>query len=358
VRPAWSEVSTITVIAATISRVLWVVLFKVSAVYIHMPRFIVFGVDSSLHGTVVYMSPDGYQLKSIIYSGRCVRVSEMSVVVLEGVSKRFSRTQALLGVSMELDRGSTLLLLGPNGSGKSTLLRILCGVLRPDEGCVRVRGLDPWFEGSRLWRFVACMCEGVSLSPEVSCFDVLEELVSRRGVDAGFVDWVADVLGVKSFWRRPFYCYSHGMKKRCLLALYFGADAEILVLDEPFEGLDRSGIEAVNRLVEYRARRGLTTIVASHIPALRPDIVTHIAVLRNGRLIAFGRVDEVAERFGALYTCVPREEGLEIAKRLGLRGVILDHEICFEGSIPGVEGCRRVDLSKLFSRALSEPAYP
>ena len=219
---------------------------------------------------------------------------ETPAVSLDGLSKTFGKVQALDGVSMDIPIGSVFGLLGPNGSGKTTLLSILCGFLRPSSGELRLFG-GSVIEG--LPRVGAIVGEP-SLWGHLSVWDNLR---CARGIyntcesDRELSD-LLDTVGLEEADRsRRFRDCSTGMKQRLAIAVTLLGDPDILVLDEPTNGLDPQGIADIRQMVRRLSMRGdgsrRTIILASHLLNEVEQVCSHAGVLSRGRLLYCGHID-------------------------------------------------------------------
>jgi ABC-2 type transport system ATP-binding protein len=154
--------------------------------------------------------------------------------------------------------------VGPNGSGKSTLLSILAGAERPSSGYARILGLDPWRDSRRLSGRLKALLDRVNIPPWNPCLDMARLQANIWGYNWGDVRELAEAIGVRGYWSRPYGTYSTGMRRRCLLLLALTGNPEVLMLDEPFQGLDSTTVETVTRMLVERASK-TTVIVATHI---------------------------------------------------------------------------------------------
>jgi len=210
------------------------------------------------------------------------------------VYKRYGSTIALKGVTLKLEARSLHVILGPNGSGKSTLLSIIAGAEKPDRGSVRVLGLDPWRESSKLSRRISALLDKTNIYPWATGLELLKLQAAARGLDWSSVEEIASRLGVTGFWGKPFISYSSGMRRRLLITLALAGSPELVVLDEPFQALDREAAGEVSKLVVEAYRKGSTVIVATHI--VNRVILEHartVTLMEDGRVAAHGEKVEV-----------------------------------------------------------------
>ena len=222
----------------------------------------------------------------------------MSNAVLEiaNLNKWYGRTHALRDLSLEVTRGQVCGLLGPNGSGKTTALGIVLGVLRASSGHFS------WFgEGSRdrLKTRVGALLENPNFYPWMSARRNLEMVATIRGL-ADSRSEVDRVLGLVKLRNdsAPFQSFSLGMKQRLAIASAILGSPEVLVLDEPTNGIDAEGIAEIRRLITDLAAGGTTIILASHILDEVQKVCSHVVVLKAGSVLEIGLIDRVLAQDG------------------------------------------------------------
>jgi ABC-2 type transport system ATP-binding protein len=215
-----------------------------------------------------------------------------------GLGKRFGRQHAVADLDLEVPRGAVFGFLGPNGSGKTTTIRMLLGLARPTSGEIQVLGeLMPRALASVLPR-VGALVEGPSIYPFLSGranlhrLDAADPGTSARS-RAARVDTALDRVGLGAAASKRAGAYSLGMKQRLGLAGALLTPRELLVLDEPTNGLDPQGTREVRGLIRSLAADGSTVFVSSHLLAEIEQVCTHAAVMRAGRLVAQGSLDEL-----------------------------------------------------------------
>ena len=217
-------------------------------------------------------------------------LQERRAIEVSNVHKRYGSTTALDGVSLTIERGELHILAGPNGSGKSTLLSIIAGAERPDKGRVSVLGLNPWRDHEEVSSRISALLDRTSIHPWATGIEVARLVSNVRGVEWGQVVDIAERLNVKGFWRRPYMTYSSGMKKRLLLLLALAGAPDVVILDEPFQGLDRETSKRLIGMIREMASRESTIIVATHImPRELMSISTGVTMMELGRVVYSGR---------------------------------------------------------------------
>jgi ABC-type multidrug transport system ATPase subunit len=218
----------------------------------------------------------------------------MSDTVLEinNLRKVYKDVVALDGLSFEVKRGQVFGLLGPNGSGKTTTLGILLGVLRQNEGTFS------WFNNGdkdENRKNIGALLETPNFYPYLSAFDNLLVVAKIKGM-TDYSERIDEVLKRVNLFERKkskFKTFSLGMKQRLAIASAMLNDPEVLVLDEPTNGLDPEGIAEIRDLIKEIALSGKTIVIASHILDEIEKVCTHVAIMRNGKLLQIGELAEV-----------------------------------------------------------------
>jgi ABC-2 type transport system ATP-binding protein len=219
----------------------------------------------------------------------------MSVVTTTALTRRFGTVTALDGLTVELPPTGVIGLVGPNGSGKSTLIRILLGLIRPTSGSASVLGSSisaPREYASR----VGVLIESPAFSPGLSARANLVSLARLRHLPLRRVDAVVAQVGLAGRDREPVKRFSLGMKQRLGIAAALLSDPELLILDEPTNGLDPAGIVEIRELLRDLGRNGRTVIVSSHQLSEIEAVCDHLVVIRFGELVFSGPMAEMMRR--------------------------------------------------------------
>ena len=238
----------------------------------------------------------------------------------EHVTKLYKTVIGVNDVTLDLAPGAYGL-LGPNGSGKTTFINLIVGQLRPTIGSVRVFDQNPWKHSELLRRIGVCPAVDVLL-PNVSALEWVQYLVRLHGFDASEAarraETALELVGMQRAMRRPIGSYSLGMRQRSKIAQAIAHDPELLILDEPFNGLDPVGRHELTELFLDWIKEGKSFLLASHllheVEAVRPSLL----LISGGRLLASGSADEVrsmlADLPNEIYVRVDRPK--ELAPRL------------------------------------------
>jgi ABC-2 type transport system ATP-binding protein len=225
------------------------------------------------------------------------------IVEIIGLSKRFGAgVLAVDDLSFEVDRGQVCGLLGPNGAGKTTCLRMLLGLIRPTAGETRLFG-ERVVPGSQQLRRLGGLIESSAFVPHLSGMRNLRlwwEAGGDRWSDAD-LDQALAIADLGSAIDRRVKTYSQGMRQRLGLARVLLGRPEVLVLDEPTNGLDPGEMREVRQLVRRVAEAGSTVLFSSHVLAEVEQICTHAVVMDKGKLVAAGSVSDLIGSAGSVY---------------------------------------------------------
>jgi len=250
-------------------------------------------------------------------------VSEDLLVEAAGLTKRYgSRITAVDALDLNVHRGEVYGLLGPNGAGKTTTLKMLLGLIRPTSGVARVLGEEPGTP-SALAR-VGALVESPAFYPYLSGRDNLAGMARLSGVHASKsrVEEALEQVGLTSRAGDRFKKYSTGMKQRLGVAAALVKDPELLILDEPTNGLDPKGIAEMRDLIRSLGWGERTVLLSSHMMGEVERICDRVGVIRSGRLVAEGPVAELRGQGGLLVKAEPLERAAEVAASIaGVEGV-------------------------------------
>ncbi|MCL4134343.1 UNVERIFIED_CONTAM: hypothetical protein GTU68_059330, partial [Idotea baltica] len=215
-----------------------------------------------------------------------------TVLSIQTLAKHYGKVEALKGISFEISKGSIFGLLGPNGSGKTTTLGILLGVIRAKSGSFS------WFNGAPQkdsLKRIGAILETPNFYPYLSGEQNLKIVADIKGVSYSHIEEVLELVKLNERKKSAFKTYSLGMKQRLAIGAAMLNNPEVLVLDEPTNGLDPQGIAEVRNLIQAIAEKGTTIILASHLLDEVQKVCDQVAVLHQGKLLFKGKVSEVLE---------------------------------------------------------------
>ena len=268
-------------------------------------------------------------------------------VETRGLSKRFGSRLAVDGLDMVVPRGAVYGFLGPNGSGKTTTIRMLLGLVEPTSGTRSLLGHAMPREASRALPQVGALVEGPAFHPYLSGRSNLARLdaadlwsdprTARTRIDAAL-----DRVGLLAAAGKRYRAYSLGMRQRLAIAASLLTPRELLVLDEPTNGLDPQGTREVRHLVASLAEDGATVLISSHLLSEVEQICTHLGIMSDGRLVAQGTVHELrgAGVTTVRVTTARPSDAASVLGRLGVTDVEVDRR---RGSRPPGTGRARDD---------------
>jgi ABC-2 type transport system ATP-binding protein len=217
------------------------------------------------------------------------------VIETEGLKKSFGDQVAVDGVDLRVPRGSAFGYLGPNGAGKTTLIRMLLGLTRPSAGTMRVLGRPMPKERSQALARVGAIVEEPGFHKHLSGRENLWVAAAAREPEAHMrIDAVLEQVGLSGRADDRVATYSQGMRQRLGIARCLLSDPEVLILDEPTNGLDPGGIQEFRALVRAWIAEGRTLVLSSHLLDEVEKICDHVAIVDRGRIVAQGSLSELS----------------------------------------------------------------
>jgi len=209
------------------------------------------------------------------------------ILEINQLSKNYGNIQAIKNISLRVEAGQVYGILGPNGSGKTTTLGVILGILAPQSGSYNWfgHGLD-----ADVRKRIGSLIETPNFYPYLSLYENLMIIATIKGIKKEAIN---HALGITNLLKRKYSKFSHlslGMKQRMGLAAALLGNPDVLVLDEPTNGLDPEGFAEVREIIQEQSREGKTILLASHILDEVEKVCSHVAVLKSGELIANGKV--------------------------------------------------------------------
>jgi ABC-type multidrug transport system ATPase subunit len=238
-----------------------------------------------------------------------------TIVETHGLTKRYgSGVLAVSSVDMSVRRGEVYGFLGPNGAGKTTTLRMLVGLIRPTSGTATVAGHAPG-NPAGLAR-IGALIESPGFYPYLSGRENLKVVADMASVSQKRVDEVLDMVELSSRAGRKFGTYSTGMKQRVGVAGALLKDPDLLILDEPSNGLDPQGMAEMRKLIKDIAQGGRTVLLSSHLLGEVEQICDRVGVISNGRLIRQSTVQGLLGEQGVVVRAQPSDRAGEVLTRM------------------------------------------
>lgn len=239
-----------------------------------------------------------------------------TILTIENLHKRYGRIQALKNVSFTIQKGRVYGILGPNGSGKSTTLGIVLNVVN------KTSGSYSWFDGNvqthDALKKVGAIIERPNFYPYMTAEENLKLVCKIKSINYSKINEKLDLVGLSERKDSKFSTFSLGMKQRLAIASALLNDPEILILDEPTNGLDPQGIHQIRDIIRKIASQGTTILLASHLLDEVEKVCSHVIVLRKGEILYSGSVDSMSANEGFFE--------LQANDNLALKSVLQNHE--------------------------------
>ena len=231
-------------------------------------------------------------------------IDQAPVISTSGLAKRFKDIDAVAGVDLQVPAGGVYGFLGPNGAGKTTTIRMLLGLIRPTRGVASLFG-ERVEAGSPVLTRVGAMVERPAAYPYLSAIDNLRVLGLTRGLTEeslrAAIPEALDRVGLTSAAKRKAGRYSTGMRQRLGIAAALLGRPELVILDEPANGLDPNGVVEVRQLIQELARDGITVFLSSHVLPEVEQLCRRVAVLQRGKVIAEGDTQAMLRQGARLF---------------------------------------------------------
>ncbi len=232
-----------------------------------------------------------------------------TILKLKDLTKRFGSLTAVDALTFNIEKGKVYGILGPNGSGKSTTLGMVLNVVNPTSGYFE------WFGGDlsthEALKKVGAIIESPNFYPSMSAEDNLKLVCQIKEVPYSRIDKVLEIVNLHDRKKDHFKSYSLGMKQRLAIASALLNDPEILILDEPTNGLDPQGIHQIREIIKKIASEGMTILLASHLLDEVEKVCSHVIVIRKGEKLYAGPVDELNATHGFFELKSERKDDLK-----------------------------------------------
>ncbi|OUS14433.1 ABC transporter ATP-binding protein [Nonlabens dokdonensis] len=247
-----------------------------------------------------------------------------TILEINQLHKNYDSLTAVDRISFQIKKGHVYGILGPNGSGKSTTLGMVLNVVNPTSGSYT------WFEGKTsnhdALKRIGAIIERPNFYPSMSAVQNLELVCKIKNIDPAKIEEKLTVVDLLSRKHSPFKTYSLGMKQRLAIASALLNDPEILILDEPTNGLDPKGIRQIRDIIQEIAANGTTILLASHLLDEVEKVCTDVVVLRKGKMLYSGPVGEMNRNHGSIFIdAVNRDQLLDFLKKQSYAGSINTH---------------------------------
>ncbi|HZU12295.1 MAG TPA: ABC transporter ATP-binding protein [Chloroflexota bacterium] len=243
------------------------------------------------------------------------RANEFAIETVE-LTKRYESLVAVNRLDLRVERGEIFGFLGPNGAGKTTTMRMLLGLVKPTGGSARVLGMDITTQLPEILRRTGSVIENPTFYPYLSGRDNLRAFARLSGLDEARIAPVLDLVDLTAAAGRRFSTYSLGMKQRLAVGAALLGSPDLLILDEPANGLDPAGIVEMRDLVRRLKTYGHTVLISSHVLHEIEQICDRIAIMSRGRIVVQGRVADLLAGEVLELQVEPAAEALRLLRTL------------------------------------------
>jgi ABC-2 type transport system ATP-binding protein len=275
------------------------------------------------------------------------------VIEARGLTRRYGSTLAVDDLSFEVKPGRVTGFLGPNGAGKSTTLRMIMGLDKPTAGTVTIDG-HPYASLRRPLFEVGAMLEAASIHDGRSAYNHLLCIAQSNGIGRNRVNEVLEIVGLAKVGKRRAGLFSMGMSQRLGIGVALLGDPELVILDEPVNGLDPEGIIWIRNFMRSLAAEGRTVFVSSHLMAEMALTADHVIVIGRGKLIAEASVDELIRGSSQNYVRVRSDSTAELTRLVEAAGGSTKTEPDGALAVTGITAAAIGDLAAANQLALHE----
>jgi len=222
------------------------------------------------------------------------------MIELNRVTKKYGTKTAVEQLSLNIEVGELFAFLGPNGAGKTTTIKLLCGLLFPTEGTVRVGGFDLVQEGDRARQLISYVPDQPYLYEKLTGREFLQFIADMYGLERGHarkrIDEVIELFELAEFVDDLTERYSHGMRQRTVFASALLHEPKVLIVDEPTVGLDPASVRKLKNILVDQTRGGTTVFLSTHSLDIVQELATRIGIIHQGRLIGCGSLETLRKQ--------------------------------------------------------------
>ncbi|MGE7694908.1 ABC transporter ATP-binding protein [Lysinibacillus sp. NPDC094177] len=248
------------------------------------------------------------------------------IVQTENLSKSFGKEQAVSNINLKIRKGEIYGFLGPNGAGKTTTIRMLLGLMKPTSGTIKIFQKDSTKERIHILSKVGSLVENPSYYPHLTAYENLEALRRILGVPKSRIDEVLEIVRLKDAADKKVKGFSLGMKQRLGIAASLLHNPELLILDEPTNGLDPSGIIEIRNLIKrLPSEYGMTIIISSHLLSEIDQMATQVGIVTKGKMI-FQDSIEAMRRFAQPKVVIKVSDSEKGWRSLVANGIKAEHK--------------------------------
>jgi lantibiotic transport system ATP-binding protein len=245
-----------------------------------------------------------------------------NIISTKNLSKKYKRNMSVDGVNLKINKGEIFGFLGPNGAGKTTTIRMLLGLIKPTKGEIELFGQDFTKNRTKILQRIGSLVESPSYYGNLTGFENLEAVRRLRGLSEKRVTEVLEVVRLNKVANRLVKEYSLGMKQRLGIAAALLSEPELLILDEPTNGLDPAGIQEIRELIkELPHQNGMTVLVSSHLLSEIDQMATQVGIITEGKMIFQDSIEVLRKKRQPLLK-IAVNDTLEASNILKDKGII------------------------------------
>jgi ABC-2 type transport system ATP-binding protein len=233
-------------------------------------------------------------------------MSNNEIISVRNLKKFFGDVKAVNGIDFDVHKGEIFGLLGPNGAGKTTTIKLLLGLLEPNEGSIRVLGLDPEKDEVEIKKNIGYVSEEPLIFKSLTPKDLFNFVASIRKLDPEEATERAkeylESLDALEYYEQLIATLSHGNKQKIQVVASILHDPDLLIFDEPIAGLDAKSVRVIKEIMDIQVEKGGSVLFSTHIMEIAQDLCDRIAIISKGKIVGIGTIDELsrqADRLGA-----------------------------------------------------------
>jgi ABC-2 type transport system ATP-binding protein len=228
------------------------------------------------------------------------KYNQLSMIELINVSKRYGTKIAVEGLNLHIEKGELFAFLGPNGAGKTTTIKMMCGLLFPTEGQVRVGGFDLRTQGDQARQLISYLPDVPYLYDKLTGREFLRFIADMYGMPrdraAKKIDQVIEEFELGEFVDDLTERYSHGMRQRTVFASALLHEPQVLIVDEPTVGLDPASVRKLKNILRELTKQGTTVFLSTHSLDIVQELATRIGIIHRGKLIGCGSLESLRKQ--------------------------------------------------------------
>jgi ABC-2 type transport system ATP-binding protein len=222
------------------------------------------------------------------------------MIELENVAKKYGAKLAVDNLNLSIERGELFAFLGPNGAGKTTTIKMMCGLLFPTSGNIRIAGYDLRDHGEQARRLISYVPDQPFLYEKLTGREILQFIADMYGMEKqrakSRIDLMIETFGLTGYVDDLTEQYSHGMRQRTVFAAALLHEPQVLIVDEPTVGLDPRSVKLLKDLLRAEAKRGVTVFLSTHSLDIAQELADRIGVIMSGQLIGCGPLRALREQ--------------------------------------------------------------